>query len=118
MTNNATSGTRYIGSLARLGILIGLVAALLLASQAGTLARERDEMPEDPRRQEMPAERPDEDRPEDPRRDNGAGLSEDPADNGAGLSEDPADNGAGLSEDPADNGAGLSEVELEPIYMD
>ena len=107
MTVTTATRTSPVLMILRAGFTAAIVAALLVAGQAGTLARERDEMPEDPRRQEMPAERPDEDRREDPRRDNGTNLN-----------DDPADNGTGLKDDPADNGNKLTEVELEPIYMD
>lgn len=91
MTNTATIVTRNISTLARLGMLIGLVAAMLLASQADTFARERDEQPEEPPRKEEPR--------------------------GTSIEEDPADNGNSLEEDPADNGNSLSELELDPIVV-
>lgn len=91
MTNTAMIDTRTARSLVRLATVVGLVAALLLASQADTFARERDEQQEDRPRQEEPR---------------------DPS-----LEDDPADNGNSLEEDPADNGNSMTELELDPIVV-
>ena len=103
MTNIVTLDRSDLRTIARLGLLIGVVAALVLATQADTFARERDEQPED---------RPGQEEPRDP------SVQDDPADNGNSLEDNPADNGNSLEEDPADNDNSLQEVELDPIVFD